>query len=226
MTGLLRSPRAVIFDWDNTLVDSWGCIQAAMNATLAAMGHPQWDLEETKRRVALSLRDSFPAMFGDAWQEARDVFYRSFAAIHLDHLKPLPGVVAMLGRLDELGVKMGVVSNKNGGFLREEAGALGWDKLFVRLVGATDAAEDKPSAAPVRLVLDSMGIDAGPAVWFIGDAAIDMQCAHNSGCVPILLREDPWRDGEFDHCRPRRHFGHCGEFIDLVHELLVPISPI
>ena len=95
----LPRPRAILFDWDNTLIDSWGCIQAAMNATLRAMGHGEWDLEETKRRVAQSLRDSFPELFGTRWQEARDVFYRTFSAIHLDHLAPLPGAAEMLDGL-------------------------------------------------------------------------------------------------------------------------------
>ena len=75
---MLQAPRAVIFDWDNTLVDSWGCILAAMNTTLKAMGHVEWTMEEAKNRVARSLRDSFPELFGDRWTEARDVFYAAF----------------------------------------------------------------------------------------------------------------------------------------------------
>ncbi len=226
MTEPLSPPRAVIFDWDNTLVDSWACIQAAMNATLTAMGHAEWDMDEVKRRVALSLRDSFPSLFGDRWTEARDVFYRNFAAIHLDYLCPLPGVDAMLRRLSALGVKMAVVSNKNGRFLREEACHLGWDKLFECLIGATDAPADKPSAAPVRLVLDAIGVTDTDGVWFVGDAAVDMECAANAGCVGILMREESWRDGEFDLHPPHRHILCCGDFTDLVSELLVPISPI
>ena len=35
MTPNLSKPRAIVFDWDNTLVDSWPCIHTAMNATLA-----------------------------------------------------------------------------------------------------------------------------------------------------------------------------------------------
>lgn len=179
----------MIFDWDNTLIDSWGCIRAAMNRTLDHMGHAPWSLEETKARVARSLRDSFPELFGEGWMEARDVFYQSFEAIHLDHLAPLAGAKELLDAFAGLAVPMGVVSNKNGAFLRKEARHLGWEPLFVRLVGATDAAEDKPSAAPVELVLAAAGLDSAADVWFIGDAAIDVQCALNAGCLPILLTE-------------------------------------
>jgi phosphoglycolate phosphatase len=223
-------PRAVIFDWDNTLVDSWACIQAAMNATLAAMGHAQWDRNEMKRRVALSLRDAFPGLFGARWTEAREIFYQAFAAIHLDYLRPLPGAGEMLENLAAMGVKLSVVSNKNGSYLREEVQYLGWERFFERVVGATDAAEDKPATAPVVLALAACGLQPGELqpgeeVWLVGDATVDIECAVNSGCVPILMREEPERDGEFAIHRPRHRVAGCGELADLVRELLVPISP-
>ncbi|HVI52220.1 MAG TPA: HAD family hydrolase [Candidatus Sulfotelmatobacter sp.] len=222
----LTPPKAVIFDWDNTLVDSWGCILAAMNGTLRRMGHGEWSLDEAKDRVALSLRDSFPKLFGERWIEARDVFYEEFAAIHLEHLNPLPGAGDMLERLVGRGVVLSVVSNKNGHFLRQEAERLGWAKWFHRLVGATDAAQDKPAVAPVTLALSGSGVETGAHVWFCGDAEVDMHCAANSGCVPILLREDQPRPGEFDRHRPFVHVDGCYKLADLADELLVPISLI
>jgi len=222
----LTAPKAVLFDWDNTLVDSWGCILAAMNGTLRRMGHEEWNLNEAKDRVALSLRDSFPKLFGERWLEARDVFYAEFEAIHIEHLKPLAGAAEMLERLAGLGVTLGVVSNKNGRFLRQEAAHLGWDKWFHRLVGATDAAHDKPAADPVALALKDSGIEAGRAVWFCGDAEVDMHCAANTGCLPILLRQDEPREGEFDRHPPFVHVDACNKLADLANELLVPISLI
>lgn len=217
-------PRAVIFDWDNTLVDSWGCILAAMNGTLRRMGHAEWSMQEAKARVALSLRDSFPKLFGDRWEEARDVFYAEFEAIHIEHLKPLPGAGAMLARLAELGLTLGVVSNKNGRFLRQEAAYLGWDKWFHRLVGATDAARDKPAPEPVALTLQGSGVETGPDVWFCGDAEVDIHCAAESGCLPILLRKEAPRPGEFGRHRPFIHVDGCAKLADLAEELLIPIS--
>ena len=37
MIGVASAPRAILFDWDNTLADNWTAITTAMNATLAAM---------------------------------------------------------------------------------------------------------------------------------------------------------------------------------------------
>ncbi|WP_338056160.1 HAD family hydrolase [Telmatospirillum siberiense] len=219
MEPALVKPRGIIFDWDNTLVDSWGCIGEALNRTLSAMGHAEWGMEQIKSRVALSLRDSFPALFGDRWTEARDIFYAAFEAIHLDYLKPLPGAAEMLRSLGASGVRLSVVSNKNGGYLRQEAARLGWQPLFDRLVGAHDAPRDKPAAPPVLLAMESMGCESGDPVWFVGDAAVDMECAANTGCVPVLLRCEPPRPGEFDGFPFRHRLENCAALSGLVSEL-------
>jgi phosphoglycolate phosphatase len=180
-------PRAVLFDWDNTLVDNWPTIHDALNATFAAMGHPAWTLAETRERVRASLRDSFPAMFGARWEAARDIFYARFEARHIETLVPLPGAQGLLNALHHRGVYLGVVSNKTGRYLRKEAAALGWERYMTRLVGAQDALRDKPDRAPVDLALSGSGIAAGRPVWFVGDTAMDMRCAHEAGCTAILV---------------------------------------
>ena len=66
-----RPPRAILFDWDNTLIDSWVTIHEARNHLMRAMGQPERSLDETKADARLSLRESFPLLFGDRWEEAR-----------------------------------------------------------------------------------------------------------------------------------------------------------
>jgi len=198
-------PKAIIFDWDNTLVDSWLIIRDALNATFDQFGVARWSLEETQARVAKSLRDSFPTLFGDDWQAAGKAFYRHFEAIHLDRLTPLSGAGQMLETLHAENIYLAVVSNKNGPLLRAEARQLGWDRFFAKIVGATDAARDKPATDPVTMALESSSIAPGPDVWFAGDTRIDMECALNAGCTPILLRPAPPGAGEFDGADPALH---------------------
>jgi phosphoglycolate phosphatase len=59
--------------------------------------------------------------------------------------------------------------------------------LFGSVIGAGDAPLDKPSCEPVRLALAPSGVPAGDEVWFVGDTAVDMECAGNSGCVGVFL---------------------------------------
>lgn len=182
-----RELQALLFDWDNTLVDNWLSIVDAMNVTLVAMGHRPWDAAEARRRIRRSMRETFPLLFGDSWQEAQRIFYERFEAAHLEQLRPLPGADAMLERFSAEGLYLGVVSNKRGDLLRREAAHLGWERHFGRLIGAGDAPQDKPAVAPVDMALEGSGIERGPAVWFVGDSPLDIDCARNAGCVAVLL---------------------------------------
>ena len=182
----LPPPAAIIWDWDNTLVDGWAAIAAGLNAAFAAFGLPPWTTEEVRGRVRRSLRESFPEMFGAEWERARDVFYAEVRARHLGVLSPMPGAAEAL-RAGAALAPMAVNSNKQGSLLRAEAAHLGWAELFRALVGAGDAEMDKPDPAPMRLALAACGVPVGPAVWYVGDTALDMQAARAAGCAAVLV---------------------------------------
>ncbi len=211
-----KPPRGLLFDWDNTLIDSWVPIHHALSVTMAAMGLEPWTLEEVRTRVRRSARDSFPDLFGAGAAEATEIFYRTFEADHLKHLRERPGAGAMLARLADAGYYLAVVSNKRGYLLRREAEALRWEAYFGNLVGANDAARDKPAVEAVRLAIGKSGLSLGPEIWFVGDTDIDMRCAHNAGCVPVLLRPEPPEAEEFGAAPPARHVASCMALTELL----------
>lgn len=207
-------PRAVIFDWDHTLADNWDAIRAALNHTLVTFGQEAWTVEETRLRVKASLRDSFPVLFGDRWEEAKQIFLDHFAQHHLELLNPLPGSAELLAHLKERGVYLAIVSNKRGPTLRLEVAHLGWCGYFGQVIGAEDAPADKPSPIPVGMALEGSGIAPGPDVWFVGDTSIDMECGHNAGCLPVLIRDPYPEDPALLRHPPRWHAPHCTRLVD------------
>jgi phosphoglycolate phosphatase len=212
----IRRPRAILFDWDNTLVDTWIVIHHALKATFEAMGQEPWTLAEARLRVRESARDAFPKLFGARSEEAMKVFYATYEADHLEMLAPLPGAAALLrGLAGEPDLFLGVVSNKKGPILRLEAEKLAWAPYFGSLVGANDAARDKPAPDAVDLALLPSGLNAGPDVWFVGDTDIDMLCAAATGCTGVLLRAEPPGATEFAGCEPRHYIDGCGALIEL-----------
>jgi phosphoglycolate phosphatase len=192
-----------------------------MNRTLAEMGMDPWSRGDIETRVRASLRDSFPELFGDRWKDAENVFYEAFAAIHLQHLRPLPGAGELLERAATMGVYMGVVSNKRGEFLRREAGHLGWSRYFSVLAGAGDAKRDKPAPDHVHLALGK-AMPPAEDVWLVGDTDIDLACASASGCLPVLLRERPPAIGEFGENAPALYFENCAAFTAMLDRGQVP----
>ena len=214
-------PRTILFDWDNTLVDTWQVIHAALNETLAALGRPPWTLAETRARVRHSAREAFPAWFGADAARAAEVFYAAFEARHLDALAPLAGAADLLTALQAAGFDLAVISNKQGPYLRAEVAHLGWCDYFRALVGAGDAPRDKPAPEAVARALAGASARAPDDVWLIGDTDIDMTCARAAGLYPVLLRAEPPAPGEFGEAPPACHAESCAALGRL---LLPPVS--
>lgn len=184
---MLPFPKAVLFDWDNTLVDSLDVALQAMNTTLDYFGHPAWSMEKLLHTPHLSLRDSFEGLFKENAIKAMEIYNQAFEKIHLKNLKALPYAVELLSFLQGLPIFVGVVSNKVGKFLRLEIEILGWNRYFTSIMGSHDCEYDKPSPIPVIETLKKGFLSPSHEVWFVGDSAVDMQCARNAGCLPIFV---------------------------------------
>ncbi len=178
-------PRAIVWDWDNTLIDAWAGITAGLNVVLAEYGMPAWTVADARARIRGSVRDTFPGMFGPGWPRAADLLRASMRACHLDHLALLPGTEDAL--LAAAAWPMAIVSNKEGGLLRREVAHLGWSARFGAVIGAGDASHDKPHAAPIWHALGMIGVNPGRDVWYVGDTGSDMQAAHAAGCTAVLV---------------------------------------
>ena len=122
---------------------------------------------------------------------------------HLRHVGPMPGAVEAL--VAGAAWPQAVVSNKAGHYLRAEVTHLGWDAHFGAVVGAGDAAADKPDPAPIFLALERLGRAADRSVWYLGDTALDMRAAHAAGVTAVLIG-DASHDGGIDRAHPDLHF--------------------
>ena len=214
-----KKPDVIIFDWDNTLVDSWQTIHAALVETFIAMDQEPWSFENTKVRVRHSLRDSFPNLFGQHWREAEAIFYAAFERLHIENLRPMPEAEMMLSRISAHISALGVVSNKTGKFLRKEAAHLKWDHFFLELIGAGDASRDKPNPAPVKLFLQNNGLRNVSSIWYVGDADIDMETARNSGCLSVLLHINCPEQANLGKFLPEITLSGCEELAALIETL-------
>lgn len=188
----LPRPKAILLDWDNTLADSWKIIHKCLNVAFREMGKSEWSLEEViegREGIHHSLRESFPKLFGDQWEKAKEFYFNSFIACHLDEISLLPDSLETIKALAELDdVHVAIVSNKTGKHLRNELVHLGIDQYFDEIIGATDAERDKPYPEPLLKALEKTIIhekDYG-TVWMIGDSVTDIEAAFNTKVVPVL----------------------------------------
>jgi phosphoglycolate phosphatase len=183
----LAKPKAILFDWDNTLVDTWPLIHHAFNVVQREFSQPLWSLAEVKTNATHSMRDAFPKLFGAQAGRASIVYQEAYRAIHLQKLQPITGAKKTLDIIAaQSDIYCALVSNKRGESLREEVTHLGWDAYFSKVIGSGDAARDKPNPDTALLALEGSPLAAGDVVWFIGDTVVDLQCAAHLGAKAVL----------------------------------------
>lgn len=209
-----KVPKAILFDWDNTLVDTWRVVFHSMNTALEGVNRPIITVEEFWKRPHHSLRDTAVELFGEHAEKGEQIYYEAFSKSHLENMSVLAGAESLLNDLKRKGIYVGVVSNKDGSHLRKEVTHLGWDSHFRRVIGARDTKEDKPSSIPVLAALQGSTIAPSHDVWFVGDSIVDVNCARASGCVPIVVGE-----GEAAEQHDIVHAKDCAGLLELLARL-------
>lgn len=186
---ILTKPSAIIFDFDDTLIESMFIVRKALSSTFADFNIKQEILEGID--FNRSLKDYFHIIFADNIEGAREAYLAYYAKFSSD-LKMMPDAEAVLSFLKHRQIYTAIVSNKGGDRLRGEvSNKFKWDDYFAAVIGSGDAVEDKPSAAPAILALKNAKLENYNDVWLIGDSLVDLQTAHNLGCKAILYGNNP-----------------------------------
>lgn len=183
-----QSFKAVFFDWDNTLVDTWPIIFKASNAALKHFGLPPATLEEIKVRARLSTREGFPKLFGENWKKAQTVFYQTIFENKND-IKLYEGVSASLHKLKKSGYPIAIISNKKRELLREEIELLKAPCDFI--LGSGDSLYDKPHPEMGLIALKHFGLQPHEVVY-IGDSVSDWIFAKNLNMPAIAIGHDAY----------------------------------
>lgn len=203
----LTPPKAILYDWDNTLVDTWPVIHEGLRYCFEKMGKEPWTMEEVKANVSHSMRDYFPKLFGDRWQEAGDYYLEGYKNVHKQALEAYEGAEITLMSAQAAGLYQAVVSNKLGPTLRIEGEHIGWNKYFSALIGAGDAANDKPHPDHAYMALESYDGAKDASIWLIGDSWADIEIAERAGFTAIFYGAKDKADtiGHPIHARVSNH---------------------
>ncbi len=191
-TGMLSRFSAVIFDWDDTLLDSFAAREHALGRAFAAAGIASPspgdfmrglkggqlldDLARLKRELGLD-------------HDLNGAYRRAYWALE-GAIELYDGVRQVIETLHADGLKLGIVTQKSRalkldgmsvGIAREMA-EVGVDSFFSAAVGFEDVTNHKPHPEGVHLALDMLGA-APHETLFVGDSAADMLAAQAAGCL-------------------------------------------
>ena len=183
---------AVIFDWDDTLLDPFVAREHALGRAFAAggieaptPGEFMRDIQGGQLFEALALLERELGVDHDL----ADAYRRAYWALE-GTIRLYSGVRGVIETLHGDGVKLGIVTQKDRdveldgmpiGIAREMA-EVGVAAFFSAAVGFEDVANHKPHPESVHLALDLLSATPHETL-FVGDSAADMLAAQAAGCL-------------------------------------------
>jgi len=181
---------AVLFDLDGTLLNTLDDLTDAVNHTLRSFGYPVRELDEVRAFVGNGIRKLIervlPGGAADPNMEAALIEFKRYYTEHCNvRTHPYEGVVDAMTALDEAGIKLAIVSNKND----EAVKALARDyfgSLVSAAIGGRDGVPRKPAPDMPLLALEAIGA-IPERTLFVGDSDVDLQTATNSGMDCMLV---------------------------------------
>lgn len=174
--------KALVFDWDGTLVDTLPAITRANAQVLLSYGvayddaayraaySPDW--RTMYRRLGVPAEHIEEA----GWRWLGE--YRSL----MTQVRVFTGVEAAVRRLAEAGYLMGIVTAGDRPVVEHQLKATGLDSYFPVLVCGEDLPFAKPHPEPLLHALGQLGMRDEPGlVTYLGDAPDDMRMASAVG---------------------------------------------
>jgi HAD superfamily hydrolase (TIGR01509 family) len=171
----------VLFDWDGTLLNSFGADANAYMQMFGALGM-SWSIAELKRYYSPNWHRVYRAagLPRGKWEEA-DRLWRQFYQKQTPKLQP--GARNVLRALDRR-FKLALVSSGSRSRVRKQLREHNVSAMFLAKVCSEDAPRRKPHPAPLRMALDQLRARPQTSVY-IGDAPEDVEMAHRAGVRAI-----------------------------------------
>lgn len=179
--------RLCIFDLDGTLINSLQDLADAVNHALQKMGFPVHEVEKYKYfvgdGVAVLLRKAAPPGCGEeTLQQLRVEFDAYYGAHGADKTYAYEGCGLLLARLQKMGIKTAVLSNKPDAFVGGLVNRFFPATPFFAAFGKREGYEKKPHPAALNELIRQCGAEKEECLY-IGDSDVDVYTAHNAGIV-------------------------------------------
>jgi len=173
--------RAVLFDFDGTLADSYAAFTPRVNHVLQHYGRPTLSEDKVRALVGHGLENLMANILPGVDPKAAAQLYREHhPTVMRSHTKLLPGVAHGLAALKDSEIKLGVCSNKPAYFTRALLGMLEIDRFFDVVLGPEDVGAAKPDPAMVDRALERLGVSKDQALY-VGDMEVDIETGRRAG---------------------------------------------
>jgi phosphoglycolate phosphatase len=166
--------KAIIFDFDGTLVDSEQAIYQCFQSITQQLAPNR--LEYAKNiLIGPPLRDTATKILGPEHQDSLDEFVQLFIEMHdeqvIQHTQPYPDVIQVLKQLHTQNVPMAVATNKRLAPTQKLMDHFGWSDYFQFIECSDTQSEMRNKDAMIQDIINQNTSFQGG--YFIGDTVND-----------------------------------------------------
>jgi phosphoglycolate phosphatase len=185
----MKTPSAVLFDLDGTLVDTAPDLGHAANLVRAECGLPPLPLAQYRPVASAGARGLLRVALGMApehedFPQRRDSFLAHYRANLTRGSRLFPGVAELLVQLELRGLRWGVVTNKPGWLTEPLLRGLDLASRCACSVSGDSTPRPKPAPDPLLLACRQLALDSARCVY-VGDDLRDIQSAQAAAMPSI-----------------------------------------
>ncbi|MCQ2297229.1 MAG: HAD family hydrolase [Bacteroidales bacterium] len=210
--------KAVLFDFDGTLVDSAPGIVATMEETFLALGIPIPPREIMVSVIGIPLRAALQQIGGlsDEMADRATETYRSlFPTCEAKLVKVFPCVVDTLNQLSQKHLRMSIVTSRDRRSFDLLASNRDLQPYFETAITGADGLAPKPAPDMVLEILRRMDVDPAEAL-VVGDTTFDIDMGNAAGCRTVAVTYGNHTRERLQTSRPSYIIDSFDHLIDLI----------
>lgn len=175
--------KAIIFDFDYTLGDSTKGIALSINYALEQLGQSEKRIEDIKKTIGLSLKDTYFALTSrddlNETEKFAKLFKEKADIIMVDNTQLYEGVKDVLMKLKAKGYKLAIVTTKFHYRIEQILTKFNANELIDIIVGAEDVKVEKPNPEGLLWAIEHLEVTK-EEVLYVGDSLVDARTAENA----------------------------------------------
>ena len=180
--------KAIIWDWNGTLLDDTEICINGINKLLGARKLPLLDTGKYRDIFTFPVRDYYEKAGFDFSLEPFDIPAMQFIDFYRDniiHARLFPEAVEILENFKERGFRQTVLSAMENGFLHQSIREKGIYEYFELIAGINDHFADSKTIQ-ARMLMERMKVNPDQTT-IIGDTIHDYEVAQEIGCRVLLI---------------------------------------
>lgn len=190
-----KKPKLIMFDLDGTLIDSVPDLAAATDVMLQSLGREPAGIAKVRNWVGNGAQVLVRRALTDGYEkttisleqenEALGLFMQAYAEVN-SLTEVYSGVLESLQFLQELNIKMALITNKPARFLPNLLHEMGLANYFNWVIGGDTLPQKKPNPAGLLWVMQQAGVKADECL-FVGDSKNDIQAAQAAQVASVAV---------------------------------------